>query len=240
MGHEMAVPDKYEGVLFSQTARSGADRFGYYQQDDPNWFIWREPATNPIKETVHRALVSPLVRTWHVVAKSKGAGKWRYRGAHQRVQAFSPRQGTTGLLLERHPDRDVLDLHASLQEPLPVLEVAAPESINAPPLLRAKLTFAQLMHGAHGGGDTITSPPDLACVNVYVFDRVAARFEPPAFFMSLLFDEVYACIPDTRMPSLVRNPVPVVPEAEMRAQLADKPHPVDPLLLCHSDEDDVP
>ncbi|KAK9831086.1 hypothetical protein WJX74_002981 [Apatococcus lobatus] len=121
-----------------------------------------------------------------------------------------------------------------------VLEAAAPQSINGPPLLRAKLAFAQLMHSAHGGNGTITSPPDLACVNVYVFDRIAARFEPPAFFMSLLFDEVYASTPDTRMPSLVRNPVPVVPEAEMRAQLARRPHPVDPLMRCYSDEDDVP
>lgn len=175
---------RYQALLFSERALTGEDGYGYYKQSDPSWFVWKEQAFNTSEFIIHRAVKSPLVATWHVVARSKPCGRLRYRGAHTRVKAFTPDPDTMGMLLQRAPTLDMADLHCSLQDRL---EVTAHVPM---PIVRAKHSMVQLMYSFHGVMGTVTNPPYPEFVNIMVFDCLDKKFMAPAFFMSLLLDEV--------------------------------------------------
>ena len=193
----MDISQRFQGVLFAESAVSGPGGHGYYSNRDPNWFLWQDVHANTTDELLQRSLASPLVTKWHVVARCKPSGKWRYRGCYVRVAVYHPARAdpfrlwtnfSLGVLLRRDPSADLLDLHASLQDPVALLRPMIPPPQL--PLTRAKFSFTQLIYAYHGNFAPTDLLPYPASVNLMVFDRMEKAFTPPTFFRNLLRDEV--------------------------------------------------
>ncbi|KAK9826920.1 hypothetical protein WJX74_000382 [Apatococcus lobatus] len=231
--------DSYVGVLFSQCALTGENGFGYYSNSDPRWFEWRETRSCEAECFLHRALRSPLITVWHVVAQSKPTGKWRYRGGFLRHTCFTPDQSTTGLLLERLPGADIMEPHTSLQEPL-CHHVQYRVPLPYTPLGRAKFAMCEALGLVHQSLATVTMELTFPeAVNIWVYNTTSAYMELPSFFLNLLFDQVYHNLDEEdRKPELVRPPVDTHSEVSARAIWAELPHAPDGNLASYSDSDE--
>lgn len=194
----MNALDRFQGVLFAESAVSGPGGHGYYSDRDPHWFMWQDVLANTTEELLQRALVSPTVRLWHVIARGKPSGKWRYRGCYARETAYHPTHAkefrlwtnqSLGILLRREPLSDLMDLHASLQEPLAMMHGTSFPDPGSP-LTRAKFVFTQLLYATHGNFSPTDRLPYPHSVNLMVYDRQERQFTDPGFFTNLLLDEV--------------------------------------------------
>lgn len=178
------------GVLFSDTALTGENGYGYYDDSDPAWFEWRGTWSCTAESWLHRGLLSPLITIWHVVAQNKPTGKWRYRGAFTRHTVFTPDSNTTGLVLRRTPAHDIMEPHTSLQEPLAHhLQFRVP--IPFTPLGRAKFAMAEALSLRFSGLLPVTwqlAYPEP--VNIWIFNTLTAELEMPTFFLNLINDQV--------------------------------------------------
>ena len=209
----MVADKRYVGVLFAETAVSGPRGHGYFSNDDPNWFVWQDVAPNQTVELVYRALRSPLVTVWHVVARSRPAGKYCYRGAYVRQAVYRPDPlgpptcwdtESWGMLLRRQPADDLLDLHLPLQDPIQLVAMRYPPHLrmHRAPLVRAKRHLAHLMLHYHDNSDPEAFDPYPDSVNMMVFDRQRAEFTGAEFFYPLLIDQVGVRQPSTPSPKL--------------------------------------
>ena len=196
----MDTEKRFQGVLYAESAVTGPGGHGYFSNDDPGWFVWEDVVDNTADEILTRALRSPLVHTWHVVARGGPSRKWRYRGAYCRERLFTPAPigpqetqiycgKSVGLLLQRDTGADLLDLHCSLQEPLAILD-GVPFEPPQLPLTRAKFAFTQMIYVYHGNFSPTERLPYPETINVMVFDKQEKQFTNPSFFLNLLTDEV--------------------------------------------------
>ena len=235
---------KLTGVLFSEARVTGPKGFGYYRNDDPDWFLWREHQVSPVDQVVHKAVLSPLITTWHVVAKAHPTGKWRYRGAFSREMAFSgtSRGPLIGLLLRRLPAADIVDPHLSLDEPLPIhLEYAVP--VSGTSLRRARHSMTELFNHVYGGDSSIVWAMQwfLEASNVLVWDHFEGRMASALLFHHLLIDhqadQMDAADYDPDLAILRRPPIARHTEEDMWARWEALPHGPHPALACHSDDE---
>ncbi len=204
----MDVDTQLTGVLYAETGVEGPDGYGFVDNSDPNWFVWRERVASATDKTVHRALFSPLITTWHLVAKAHPAGKYRYRGAYLREMAFSGSDQSPfhGMLLRRLPHQDLADPHLSLEEPLQFhLEHRVPISIT--PLGRAKHTLTELFNHSLGDQSLVWDMQwFLDAANVHVWDPATDRMATPPLFYHIIDDEVSPSPPPPPPPSSAPAP----------------------------------
>ncbi|KAK9816157.1 hypothetical protein WJX74_009728 [Apatococcus lobatus] len=244
----MSTGQELTGLLFSEARVTGPRGFGYFRNADPNWFVWREHEVSPVDALVHKALFSPLITVWHLVAKSHPTGKWRYRGAFAREMAFSASQRgpVNGLLLRRLPAADMADPHLSLDEPLRLhLEYAAPVAPTS--LGRARHSMVEMFNHVHGGDSSIVWSLQwfLEASNVLVWDHAIGRMGSSPLLDNLLIGPARPQDhgtpspdgDDARLRRFLRAPVARHTEEAMWARWDALPHDIDPALACHSDDE---
>ena len=139
----------FEVVLFARVAASGHRGYGFFDNADPNLFLWRGTTPDPSKSYARKATLCRHIHTFHVVAQARPAAHWKYRGAFHRISAFSETPIDFGLVLSRKAGADRADLHMSVQEPLPMHlayhHPIMPLRIPSHPRLRAMLTTMEVM-----------------------------------------------------------------------------------------------
>ena len=199
-------PPARVGVLFARSAVLGEQGYGYFTNSDPAWFVWKGTHSTTTDKLLYRALLSPAVRFWHVVARCKPTGKWRYRGAYTRHTCFETPEpaAASGMLLSRFPSQDIAEPHTSLQEPLPI---QCEYLVNLPmaPLSRAKYSMAQLLDNRFFAKRQVVGHVFTEGLDLWVYNTSTHCNEQVTFYMNLLLDEVRHYSPPCMRPKAAQS-----------------------------------